>query len=89
MVSKRKIPDGGKKRTKFAGPRERKARRACQKAMMASMRVVFALSSPIKVQAKTFPKTKAEERIKKEKAKKEPILNPDVGFRRLVWQSLD
>ena len=41
------------------------------------MRVVFALASPTKVQARTFHKTKADERIKKEKAKKEPILIPD------------
>ena len=53
------------------------ARRACQKAMMPSIRVVFALTSQTKVQARTFPKTKAEERIKKEKLKKEPIHNPD------------
>ena len=77
VMNKLKILNGGKKRTQFGGPKERKARRACQKAMMASMRVVFALSSPTKVQARTFTKTKAEERVKKEKAKKEPFLNPD------------
>ena len=69
--------NGGKKKTEFGGPKERKARRACQKAMMASIRVVFALTSPTKEQARTFAKTKARERTKKEKAKKEPILNPD------------
>ena len=45
--------------------------------MMASIRVVLALTSPTKVQARTFPKTKEEEKTKKERAKKEPILNPD------------
>ena len=45
--------------------------------MMASTRVGFALTSATKVQARTFIKTKAEEKIKKEKAKKEPILNLD------------
>ena len=50
---------------------------ACQEAMMASITVVSALTSPIKVQARTFTKTKAEERIKKEKARNGPILNPD------------
>ena len=44
---------------------------------MASIRVVFALTSQTKVQARTFSKTKAEERSKKEKLKKEPIHNPD------------
>ena len=43
----------------------------------ASTRVVFALTSPTKVQARTFSKIKAEERIKKKKAKKEPSLNLD------------
>ena len=76
-MNKRKILNGGKKRTQFGGPRERKAIRACQKAMMASIRVVSALTSPTKAQARTFPKTKAEERIRKEKTKQEPILNPD------------
>ena len=61
----------------FGGPTERKARRACQNSMMASVRVVFARISPTMVQARTFPKTKAEERIKKEKANGELIFNPD------------
>ena len=59
------------------GPKERKARKACQKAMMVFRRVVFARTSPTKMQARIFPKTKAEKRIKKEKAKKEPFRNPD------------
>ena len=42
--------------------------------MTAFRRVVFSLTSPTKVQERIFLKTKAEERIKKEKAKKEPIL---------------
>ena len=76
-MNKRKILNGGKKRAQFGGPKEGKARRACQKAMMASLRVVSALTSRTKVQARTFPKTKAEKRIRKEKTKQEPILNPD------------
>ena len=44
---------------------------------MVSFKVVFALTSPTKVQARTFPRTKAEERIKKEEAKKEHIPNLD------------
>ena len=44
--------------------------------MMAFGRVVFALTSQIKAQARIIPRTKARERTKKEKVKKEPILNP-------------
>ena len=77
VMNKRKTLNGRKKKTQFGGPKERKARRVCQKAMMVSIRVVFALTKWTKVQARTFSKTKAEERIKKEMAKKEPVLNPD------------
>ena len=38
---------------------------------MVFRRVVFALTNRTKVQARTFTKTKAEERTKKEKARKE------------------
>ena len=41
MMNKRKILNGGKKKTQFGGPKERKAREACQKAMMAPRRVGF------------------------------------------------
>ena len=61
----------------FGGPNESKARRGCQDAMMASIKAVFDLANQTKVQARTITKTKAEETIKKEKAKKEPILSPD------------
>ena len=57
VMSKRKILNGGKKMIKFGGPKDRKARRA-KKAMMASMRVVFALISPTKAQARIFPQDK-------------------------------
>ena len=76
-MNKRKIMNGGKKRTQFGGPKERKARRACQKAPMASIMVVFALTSPTKAQARIIPRTKVEERTKQEKARKELILNLD------------
>ena len=68
MMDKRKILNG-KKRTSFGAPKEREARRACQKASMVSIRVVFALINRTKVQASTFTKTKAEERIEKGKSK--------------------
>ena len=45
--------------------------------MMAFRTVVFALTSQIKAQARVIPRTKARERTKKEKARKEVILNPD------------
>ena len=45
--------------------------------MMASARVVFAPTSPKKEQARIIPRTKARERAKKEKARKELFLNPD------------
>ena len=73
VMNKRKILNVGKKRTQFGGPKERKARKACQKAVMVFRSVVFALTSLTKVQSRTFTKTKAEERIKQEKAKKEPM----------------
>ena len=76
-MNRYKITNGGQKRFLFGGPNERTARKPCQKAMMVFRRVVFALTSPTQVQARTFSKTKAEERIKKEKAKKEPFFNPD------------
>ena len=76
-INRYKIPNGGQKRILLGGLKERKTRKACQKAMMVFRRVVFALTSPTKVQARTFTETKAEEKVKKEKAKKEPFLNPD------------
>ena len=44
-MNKHKIPNGGQKRTLLGGPKEKKARKAFQKAMMGSIRVVFALTS--------------------------------------------
>ena len=76
-MNRYKIPSEWSEEAFASCPKERKARKACQKATMVYRRVVFALTSPTKVQARTFPKTKAEERIKKENAKKEPFLNPD------------
>ena len=70
-------PKGGQKRTLLGGPKGRKARKACQRAMMASRRVVFALTSPTKVQARIFPRTKGRERTQKERARKEPFPNLD------------
>ena len=74
--NKHKILDGSQKRTLLGGPKERKARKAGQKATMAFRRVAFALTSQIKVQAKTL-RTRRKERTKQEKARKEFILNPD------------
>ena len=44
---------------------------------MAIRRVVFALTTQTKAQARIITRTKAKERTKKEKARKELILNPD------------
>ena len=77
-MNKDKILNGGQKRTLLGGPEDRKARKACQKAMMAFRRVVFSLTSPTKAQARIIPRTKARERTKKEKGRKEHILNPDL-----------
>ena len=68
-MNKRKILNGGKKRTQFGGPEERKARKACQKAMAVFRRVVFAVTSPIIVQARTFPKRKGRGKDQKGKSK--------------------
>ena len=75
--NKHKIPKFGQKRTLLGGPQETKARKACQKAMMTIRRVVFALTTQTKAQARIITRTKAKERTKKEKARKELILNPD------------
>ena len=75
--NKHKIPKFGQKRTLLGGSQETRARKACQKAMMAIRRVVFALTTQTKAQARIITTTKAKERTKKEKARKELILNPD------------
>ena len=50
-----KIPNGGQKRTLVGGPKERKA---CQKAMMVSRRVVVRLNQPDKGAGKDFHQNK-------------------------------
>ena len=45
--------------------------------MMAVRRVVFALTTQTKAQTRIITRTKAKERTKKEKARKELIVNPD------------
>ena len=56
--NKHKILKCGQKRTLLGGPKDAKARKACQKAMMAFRRLVFVLTSPTKVQARIFPQNK-------------------------------
>ena len=75
--NKHKILKCGQKRTLFGGPKDAKARKALQKAMMAFRRVVFALTRQIKAQARIIHGTKAKESSKKEKARKWLILNLD------------
>ena len=76
--NKHKILKCGQRRTLLGAPKDAKARKACQKTMMAFRRVVFALTSQIKAQARIVPRTKARESSKKEKVRKKLILNPDI-----------
>ena len=57
--------------------KERKARKACQKAMMSSEGWFSPLPTRQRCRQGFSPKTKAEEKIKKEKAKKERLPNLD------------
>ena len=65
--------------TLLGGPKDTKARKSWQKAMMAFRRVGFRPYQHHKKGGKTriIPRTKAKERIIKEKARKKLILNPD------------
>ena len=65
---KHKIETCGPRRTLLGGPKERRARKACQKSVMAFTRVVLALTNHTKVQARILTTTKARERTKKERA---------------------
>ena len=49
---------------------------------VAFRRVVFALTSQTKAQARIIHRTKVEERTKEEKAGRELILNPDSQFQK-------
>ena len=75
--NKHKILNVRHKRTLLGGPKERKARKAGQKATKAFGRVAFVLTSQITVQARTTPRTKTKERTKNEKVRKEFILDLD------------
>ena len=55
----------------------KRARKAGQKATKAFTRVAFALTSQIKLQARTTPRTKTKERTRKARARKEFSLNLD------------
>ena len=76
--NKHKIPKFGQKSTFHVDPQEKKARKACQKAMIAIRRVVFALTSQTKAQARIISRTKAKERTTKEKGKEGTY--PQSGF---------
>ena len=76
-MNRYKIPNSGQKRTLLGGPKERKARNTCQKAMMVFRRVVFALYQPDKGAGKDVHQNKGRGKDQKGKAKKEPFLNPD------------
>ena len=70
------IPNGSQKKTLLGDPKKDRQEKLFKSQMMLFRKVVFALASPTQLQVRTFPKTKIEERIKKEKARKKLILNP-------------
>ena len=59
--------------------RKQKQERLVKKARMAIRKVVFALTTQTKAQAKIITRTKAKEKTKEEKARKELILNPEFS----------
>ena len=68
-MNKHKILNGGQKRTLLAGPDERKARKACQKAMMAFRRVGFRPYQPDKGAGKDYTQNKCKGKDQKGKGK--------------------
>ena len=78
VMNKHKILIGGQKRTLLGGPKDAKARKACQKAMMPFKRVVFALTSHIKAQARIIHRKKSKGKYQKVTGKKEA--HPQSGL---------
>ena len=76
--NKHKILNGGQQMTFLGGPEERKARKACRMAMMAFRRVVFALTSQLKAQARIVSRTKARGKFQKGKGKE--AAHPQSGI---------
>ena len=96
--NKHKILKCGQKRTLLGGPKDAKARKACQKAMMAFRRVVFTLTSQRKAQARIVPRTKAREGSQRGKCMEErssvsiptfSLWNPEEEGCSLAWESDD
>ena len=78
VMNKCKILNGGKKKTQFGGPKERKARRACQKAMMGSFKGGFRPYQSDKGASKDFHQNKG--RGKDQKGKGKEGIYPQSGF---------
>ena len=78
MINKCKVLNGGKKKTQFGGSKGKKGKKGLSKGNDGFHKGGF---SPLPARQRCrqgfSPKTKAEEKNKEEKAKKEPILNPD------------
>ena len=71
------ILNGGHKKIVLGGPKVREARKVFRKVKTASPKVVFALTNQKRVQAAIKTCTKAEARIKNERARKVLFLNLD------------
>ena len=71
-----KILNCGQKRTLLGGPKERRARKAGQKATKAFTKVAFALTSQVKLQARTTPRTKTKD----QKGKGKEGIYPQSGL---------
>ena len=81
MKNKHRIMSGSMKKIVLGGPREEEARRVLGKAIIASLKVVFAFTKQKKVQAVSTADTQAEARNGKERGRK-------VLIRNLVLQPL-
>ena len=94
---------GGQKRTSLGGPKAGKVRRHFERQRWLSEMWFFGIASQKEAQARITPRTKAEERTKKEgRPKKALMLNldfqlpkhpvrkesPFLGIRRLVFQPI-
>ena len=86
VKNKHRTLNGGQKKIVLGGPRVRKAGKFLRRVTMAFRTVVFAPTNQKKVHAMNSTCTKAEARIRKEKARKVPILNEGYGH---TWESDD
>ena len=81
VMNRCKIPNGGQKRTSVGGPKERMAGKGLSKGNDGFQKGGVRLYQPDKGAGKDFHQNKGRGKGQKEKAKKEPILNPVLSFR--------